>query len=116
MTEKEFWASFPTSVNVGHMVYQIDTVEGFEGPEDPKVQWGQCGNINGTITVSRKCWNDALAVSTLLHEICHAYHFVFGVAGKTPHEEATCLKFETFMLDLMIQNPKLISWIQKVLK
>jgi hypothetical protein len=98
MTEKEFWASFPTSVNVGHMVYQIDTVEGFEGPEDPKVQWGQCGNINGTITVSRKCWNDALAVSTLLHE------------------EATCLKFETFMLDLMIQNPKLISWIQKVLK
>ena len=68
-----------------------------------------------TICLNPKFENEQIEAETLLHEICHAIYYVFGIQAKKDDQERLVSLMSTGMATVFSANPRLLTYFKEKL-
>ena len=68
-----------------------------------------------TICLNPKFENEQIEAETLLHEICHAIYYVFGIQAKKDDQERLVSLMSTGMATVFSANPRLLTYLKEKL-
>lgn len=110
----EHYKSMPKSVRVGFSTYKVTLMA-----EDDASIHGICGATNADrqiITIAEKMSPQQTA-NTLLHEVIHAIHTIYGLTHRDqpPSEEEYTNLTTNGLCAFFQENPECLNWIQSAL-
>jgi len=94
-------------IKVGHLVYTVNLVDRLP---DGDLQVGLCTSVDMAISLKTGQPEDALR-STLLHEVMHAIHQVYGHGKEKMSDEYVARLVEVGMMNVMRDNPALVRFL-----
>lgn len=102
----------PAKIRVGHADYRVETVKELDGGETMGQFLRDQGIINMVLT------SPVADANTLLHEVLHA---AFGESGLdhgvlSKHEERIVSALTNQLLQIIRDNPKLVSYLTKAIR
>lgn len=107
----EYYAGIPRSVKVGPYTFVI------------KLEDACHDDALGTFSFDRAeiglrigQGSAVCALDTVLHEVMHAVYRVFALPTKAAEEEQIVGAMSTGMIQVFMDNPGLVSWINKTLR
>jgi hypothetical protein len=101
----------PTRIKVGHFVYRV---ERWRSEGEAGDRWGECDHGELVIRLRPVIPGTQLA-DTLIHEILHAIHNVWGLRVGDDEERIVAVT-ATALLTVFRDNPKLLAWLGANLK
>jgi hypothetical protein len=100
-------------LKVGYAKYKLTPISKVSA-EKRKIQ-GEFSHNNYEIVYDESLVSIEL-LNTILHEIFHAVFRVWDVKMKAKEEELTVERLTNGLVSVLIDNPKLGTWINKIIK
>ena len=111
----------PDRVKVGPYFYgfSIEDIV-WDKPDEPEENermrlYGQCRNVDQVIRLQRDYRCVGQAIDTVIHELLHAIWWSFHLDDKL-EEEPAVTNIATGWTQLLMDNPKLDSWLTRAFK
>lgn len=101
------------SIRIGQLDYSITEVPDLQREEDEAFLFGHIHLDTQLIEINAGLANTVKQVA-LLHEIIHGMLFQGGVMLDYDTEEKVCIRLSFALLELIRQNPQLITELQNV--
>ena len=109
---KEIFAGLPKAIRIGPYDYGVDLVAHLSNDD-----WGQYSHSGSWIKIRIDHPTPPMGLDTVWHEVSHGI-FAFFNLGATPElaeaEEKIVSAFGTGLAMISIDNPSLLTWIQKL--
>jgi Zn-dependent peptidase ImmA (M78 family) len=104
--------TLPRKIKVGAYDWRIKV------DTNPSEDYGEANYDNAVITIwPANHQSPERLVGTVIHELLHILYDENALDEVTPYkEETTVVAFETGLVSLLRDNPKLLNWIKRGLK
>lgn len=112
MTGAEAIAALPDRVRIGPYDFSIKRMTAEEG--NSRQRWGECSTALQQMTVQDSFPTAIQAANTLLHEVCHAIHWAYGIEDGDKEERMVGV-MGTALTALHRDNPWLAGWLTAAL-
>ena len=109
MTPQDALASMPKKIKVGPHTYIVRIVENLQG------DMAEIDTDAQSIEIVSSAASAPQVVGRLVHELLHAI-WQDRDLGKRADEERVVLQYESGLIQLFQDNPKLLTWIRRGLK
>lgn len=100
----------PTSVRIGNMEWKIEVAS--QQDSQANGEFGHCNTLSQRIRLAPNQTAQCLA-NSLLHEILHAIHWVYGLWRNDPDEEHYTNQTANGLCAFFQDNPYAMQWIMK---
>ncbi len=113
MSHKLPWygPDMPARVKVGYMTFIIEPWK--HGNTISTDRLGECDVAGQTIHVNTEM-APAKVANTLMHEICHAIYYVYGIAKQDAEEEHAVTMMANGLSGVLVDNPGLAEFLDQL--
>lgn len=106
----------PSKIKIGPEVFTVLLVKNLKTLDGKDDAWGMV-EFNSRVISLHPVMSPGKALNILLHEISHAALWVYSQpANRTYDEEEFVTCTSLGLATVLIDNPKLVTWINKIIK